>query len=137
MGAVAIDASGRIAAATSTGGLVGKRQGRVGDSPIIGAGTYADDSTAGASATGYGEEIIRVGLAKTTCDLVRIGVDAQRAAEVGIDILERRVKGRGGIITIDRFGRTGAWWNTVTMTHGIARDGEEPRGICRETGSAR
>ncbi|HUV25275.1 MAG TPA: isoaspartyl peptidase/L-asparaginase [Methanomassiliicoccales archaeon] len=78
VGAVAIDSAGRIAAAASTGGTPNKLPGRNGDSPLIGCGTYADDCTAGVSATGWGESIMKVTLARRVCDLVERGYDAMR-----------------------------------------------------------
>lgn len=127
VGAVAIDASGRLAAATSTGGMAGKRKGRVGDSPIIGAGTYADDEAGAGSATGSGEDIMRACLTRHACDLMRQGADAQSAANEAMGVFARRFKGSGGLILIDRQGRVGESKNTTTMAHAIARLGEETR----------
>jgi beta-aspartyl-peptidase (threonine type) len=90
VGAVAIDASGNVAAATSTGGVRRQAPGRVGDSPIAGSGGYADNETAAASATGPGEMIMRVVLSKRACDLVTPEVDAQVACEEALRVLERR-----------------------------------------------
>lgn len=115
VGAVAIDADGNVAAATSTGGLIGKLPGRIGDTPLIGCGTYADNLTGAASATGIGEAIMRVVLAKTACDLLGQGLHPEEAAQEAIKILERRVGGRGGIILIDRQGRLGWAYNTECM----------------------
>ncbi|MEA3042808.1 MAG: L-asparaginase / beta-aspartyl-peptidase, partial [Sphingomonadales bacterium] len=85
VGAVALDGQGHVAAATSTGGLTGKRWGRIGDSPIIGAGTYADDRGCAVSGTGAGEYFIRVGVAHAISDAVRIGHDgAQQAADAAM-----------------------------------------------------
>jgi len=78
VGTVVIDSAGRIAAAASTGGTPNKLPGRNGDSPLIGCGTYADDCTAGVSATGWGESIMKVTLARRVCDLVERGYDAMR-----------------------------------------------------------
>lgn len=118
VGAVACDAHGRIAAATSTGGTVGKRPGRVGDSPILGAGTWADDMTAACSATGIGEAILRVGLARTACDAAVGG--AQRAVEHALSVLEQRVGADAGLILVTSSGDVGIARNTETMTHAIA-----------------
>lgn len=123
VGAVACDARGRLAAATSTGGMIGKRAGRVGDSPILGAGTYADEIAA-ASATGHGEAAIRIGLTRTACDLVRAGATPTEAAERAIARFEQKVAGRGGLILVGANGEVGLAWNTATMTHAIARSGE-------------
>lgn len=116
VGAVARDARGHLAAATSTGGMIAKRPGRVGDSPIAGAGTYADDEGGAASATGHGERIMRVLLAKVAVDRMREGATAAQAARWAIDELGARVGGRGGIILIDRRGRVGMAFNTRSMS---------------------
>ncbi len=115
VGAVAIDQYGNVAAATSTGGMAFKLPGRVGDSPLVGSGAYADNLSGGASATGYGEYIMRVLLSKTATDAVASGMDAQRAAEHSIDVLRRRVNGEGGVIVVDREGRVGFANNTPYM----------------------
>jgi len=96
VGAVACDARGRVAAATSTGGIAGKRRGRVGDSAVIGAGTYADDRLGAGSATGPGEAIIRVCLVRDALHLVSGGADAAWAAQHALDELARRLGRRRG-----------------------------------------
>ena len=122
VGAVAIDAGGSVAAATSTGGLSMKRAGRVGDSPILGAGTYADDDLGACSATGRGESAMRVCLAKTAVDLLRSRVHPEDAASAAIRALTDRVGGRGGLILVDRRGRLGLARNTTTMTWAAAAE---------------
>jgi len=126
IGAVVRDLQGNLAAATSTGGIVNKRMGRVGDSPIIGAGIFADNETCAVSATGYGEDFMRTVLAKTISDYIAIkGGDAKEAVAYGIDYLRRKVKGRGGVIVIDRSGNCSADFTTKKMIHGwIERSGE-------------
>jgi L-asparaginase / beta-aspartyl-peptidase len=114
VGAVALDAKGHLAAATSTGGMVGKRPGRVGDTPLPGAGTYADDEAGAASATGHGERIIQVALTKTAIDLLRGGLPARDAAAAALASLDR-VSGRGGLILVDRAGGVGIAFNTTSM----------------------
>lgn len=114
VGAVALDAGGHVAAATSTGGMVGKRPGRVGDSPLPGAGTYADDEAGAASATGHGERILRVTLTHAAIELLRAGVPAPDAAPRAIATLDR-VAGKAGLILVDRDGRVGAAFNTRSM----------------------
>jgi len=121
VGAAAVDREGHVAAATSTGGIAGKLPGRVGDSAVIGAGTYADDTLGAASATGHGEAIIRVGLAKSVVDALREGGDPAQAAQCGIGHLARRVGGSGGIIVVDPLGRLGHAYNTPHMTFGFMR----------------
>lgn len=119
VGAVAIDKKNNLAAATSTGGIVNKQFGRVGDTPIIGAGTFADNETCAVSATGFGEQFIQTVLAKTISDIVYYQkVDAQKAAELGIIYLVRRVQGKGGIIIVDRKGNFGSAFSTPKMIRG-------------------
>jgi beta-aspartyl-peptidase (threonine type) len=115
IGAVARDARGHVAAATSTGGTFLKRPGRVGDSPLIGAGTYADDRLAAVSATGEGERIIRVTLARLVADLVGAGRSAADAAAEGIRVLGDRVGGKGGVIVVGPSGEPGFAFNTPAM----------------------
>jgi len=115
VGAVAIDANGHVAAATSTGGAHFKMPGRVGDSPLVGSGAYADDLTGAASASGHGESIMRVVLCKTATDAIGRGMSAQEAAEYAIKVMYERVKGYGGLIVVDREGRTGFAYNSPHM----------------------
>jgi beta-aspartyl-peptidase (threonine type) len=126
IGAVAMDQQGNLAAATSTGGIVNKRMGRVGDSPIVGAGLYADNETCAVSSTGYGEEFIRSVIAKTISDFIYMkGMDAESATSAGMEYLLRKVKGRGGVIVIDNHGRCASGFTTKKMIHGwIERGGE-------------
>lgn len=124
IGAVGRDRFGNLAAATSTGGIINKREGRVGDSPIIGAGVYADNATCAVSATGYGEDFMRTVLAKTIADIIDyLGYDASRAAQAGIEYLVRKVSGRGGIIVIDRGGNCASRFTTKRMIHGWIEQG--------------
>lgn len=108
IGAVALDARGHVAAGTSTGGTVLKRVGRVGDSPLIGSGTYADDRGGAVSCTGHGEAMIRVVLAKH-------GREAMAAAEEALRTLDR-VGGKGGLILVDPSGGLGFAFNTERMS---------------------
>lgn len=116
VGAVARDARGSVAVATSTGGRVGKHAGRVGDSPVLGAGTYADDEAGACSATGDGEAVLRICLAKTAIDAMRAGIHPEKAARSVIRALAARAGGSGGVILVDRSGRLGLARNTRTMT---------------------
>jgi len=118
VGAIARDGDGNLAAGTSTGGMPFKPAGRVGDSPFIGAGLYADNETGAVSTTGHGERIIPVLLAKAAADLMGGGLDAQAAAERALATLAR-VDGRGGLITLDRRGRVGVTWNTPAMAFAV------------------
>jgi len=119
IGAVARDPLGNLAAATSTGGIVNKRMGRVGDSPIIGAGVYADNETCAISATGYGEDFMRSVISKTISDFIYMkDMNAEEATRAGIEYLNRKVKGRGGVIVIDRDGNCASGFTTKKMIHG-------------------
>ncbi len=130
IGAIAMDPEGNLAAATSTGGIVNKRMGRVGDSPIIGAGVYADNETCAVSATGYGEDFMRTVIAKTISDFIYMqGMDAERATAAAIDYLNRKVSGRGGVIVIDKKGNCSSGFTTKKMIHGWIEHGGET--ICR------
>jgi len=120
VGAVARDAQGRVAAATSTGGRMNKRPGRVGDSPIPGAGNYADDDGGACSATGEGEAVLRLCLAKVAVDLMRARAHPEEAARVVIRQMAARVGGTGGVILVDSAGRLGFARNTRTMTWAAA-----------------
>ncbi len=126
VGAVAQDLQGNLAAATSTGGLVNKRWGRVGDTPVVGAGVFADNETCAVSATGYGEQFLRTVLAKTISDFVQFkGMDADAAAKAGIEYLVRKVNGDGGVIVIDGAGNCAAAQSTSGLIRGwIERGGE-------------
>ncbi len=126
IGAIARDGLGNLAAATSTGGIVNKRMGRVGDSPIIGAGVFADNETCAVSATGYGEDFMRTVIAKTISDLVYMkDMDATAATAAGIEYLTRKVGGRGGVIVIDRDGNCASGFTTKKMIHGWIEHGGE------------
>ncbi|MCK5588589.1 MAG: isoaspartyl peptidase/L-asparaginase [Candidatus Lokiarchaeota archaeon] len=116
VGAVAIDINGDIVAGTSTGGMPMKLAGRVGDAPLIGCGTFADNKSCGVSATGHGESIIKTTLAKTTAALIEENdLTAQKAADAAIDFLWTKVGGKGGVIVIDKNGNVGLSYNTTKM----------------------
>jgi beta-aspartyl-peptidase (threonine type) len=123
VGAVAIDKKGDIAAGDSTGGSPFKRPGRVGDSPLIGCGIYADNELGGVACTGWGESIIRVVLAKTAVDMLAAGGPAEGVAAQAVRLLQERVGGRGGLIMIDRHGRVGYAFNTSRMAHAHLTEG--------------
>jgi beta-aspartyl-peptidase (threonine type) len=118
VGAVAIDRNGHLAAGTSTGGMVGKRWGRIGDSPVIGAGTYAADGTCAVSATGWGEIFIRASAARQVCDRIAFQrASVQQAADATIaDIAS--LGGDGGLIVMDDAGRIAFAMNTSGMFRG-------------------
>ena len=126
IGAVARDQQGNLAAATSTGGIVNKRMGRVGDSPIVGSGVFADNETCAVSATGYGEDFMRTVISKTISDFIYMqGMDAEQATKAGIEYLRRKVKGRGGVIVIDKNGNCASGFTTKKMIHGWIEKGGE------------
>src|SRR5271167_57267 len=119
VGAVAQDDQGRLFAATSTGGTCCKLPGRVGDSPLIGSGCYADSETGAVSSTGYGEAIMKVILAKTACDFLRpAGSSPTRATQAAVQLLARRGNGTGGLILLDNNGNPGLAFNTPRMAYG-------------------
>lgn len=147
VGAVALDSHGNLFAATSTGGTCCKLPGRVGDSPLIGCGCYADSSAGGVSCTGYGEAIMKIVMAKTAVDLLRTGSaafcvsdtsraafgsltascaadTAMLAAREAVHLLAHRTHAAGGLILLDREGNPGFAFNTPRMAHGyVAPDG--------------
>lgn len=125
VGAVARDTRGDLAAATSTGGVVNKLYGRVGDSPVIGAGVYAENHTCAVSATGYGEQFLRTVLAKHAADIIRFQhAGAQTAAIEAIQYLVSSVQGRGGLILIDHDGNIGKAYSTPGMINGFVTAGQ-------------
>jgi beta-aspartyl-peptidase (threonine type) len=123
VGATALDASGRSAAATSTGGVFNKLPGRVGDSPLLGCGTYADAFGA-ASSTGQGEAIMRIVMAKTALEHIRGGAHPQAAARQAVALLAEKTGGSGGLIVVDQSGRVGYARNTMHMPVAIIAGGE-------------
>ncbi len=119
VGAVALDANGNLAAATSTGGTLNKAPGRVGDSSLIGCGCYADNQSAAVSLTGWGEPIMKLVLGKWAVDRVEAGSSAQQAAEDSMAYLFRRLGGHGGIILLAPDGRYGIAHSTPRMAWGV------------------
>ena len=126
VGAVARDAAGHLAAATSTGGLTGKRWNRIGDSPVIGAGTWADDNGAATSCTGSGEHFIRVGAAHEVSARVRLARQPLGQAGEGVIGEIGALGGTGGLISVDGEGRGGWCFNSQGMYRGLAR-ADQPR----------
>jgi L-asparaginase / beta-aspartyl-peptidase len=143
VGAVALDRNGQLFAATSTGGTCCKLPGRIGDSPLIGCGCYADQEAGGVSCTGYGEAIMKIVMAKTATDLLRHSSDgnkisavsfsqptahsqaktecAMAAARSSVDILASRTQATGGLILLDRDGNPGWAFNTPRMSYGYVQ----------------
>jgi beta-aspartyl-peptidase (threonine type) len=117
VGAVARDNQGDLVAATSTGGTQDKRVGRVGDTPILGAGSWAENALGAASATGWGEGILRSLMTFRAVQRLGEDLDAIRAAQFGISQLEK-VGGRGGLIVLNRQGNPGHAYNTPRMARG-------------------
>ena len=120
VGAVAVDARGHVAAATSTGGMTGKRWGRIGDSPIIGAGTYADDRGCAVSGTGWGEYFIRVGVAHEICARMRMNGTAPQEAADAVMAEVKALGGDGGVIVVTPKGDMVYSFNTIGMYRGKA-----------------
>lgn len=126
VGAVALDQAGNLAAATSTGGMTNKRFGRIGDSPVIGAGTYANNASCAVSATGHGEFFIRRVVAHDICALVEYaGLSLEAAADKVIHEKLTAMEATGGIIAMDRYGNVAMPFNTPGMYRGyVGSDGE-------------
>jgi beta-aspartyl-peptidase (threonine type) len=114
VGAVALDLAGTIAAATSTGGTAGKLPGRVGDSALIGCGTYAESALGGVSCTGDGEAIIRVTLARRALEILKAVNDPTQACDVALSVLVEEGHGQGGLILVDWKGRM-AWAHSTPL----------------------
>ena len=117
VGAVAMDRCGNLAAGNSTGGSPYKHPGRVGDSPLVGCGIYADNSLGAVACSGWGEAIIRVAMAKTAVDLLREATPVREATALAVQMLEKKVAGLGGLIMIDREGEIGYAFNTPIMAY--------------------
>lgn len=134
VGAVALDKKGNLAAATSTGGMTNKRYGRIGDAPVIGAGTYATNSSCAVSCTGWGEYYIRLVMAKSVSDLVELKEISLEAA--GDEMINKRLPalgGDGGLIAVDRNGNIIMPFNTEGMYRGyIKESGEKQVKIYKE-----
>lgn len=129
VGAVAVDAAGQLAAGTSTGGTLGKRVGRLGDSPIIGAGTLADDSSCAVSCTGDGEAILKLGLSQLAASYLRAGESAEQAARLAVTRLQERLQGASGLILVTPQGRFAWARSTATMSFAVVGAGGEQAGI--------
>lgn len=128
VGAIALDKEGNLAAATSTGGMTNKMTGRIGDSPIIGSGTYADNDSVAVSCTGTGDIYMRVNAAHEVSAYYKYaGGDVQKAAQNAIDQVAK-LGGSGGVISIDKDGKIGFAWtkDKLGMYHGEAKVGSEP-----------
>ena len=137
VGAVALDGHGNLAAGTSTGGTSNKRWGRVGDSPIIGAGTYASNDSCAVSATGHGEFFIRHVVAYNICNRVEMGTPLSEAADTVVNDILVKAKGEGGVIAIDKQGNISMPFNSEGMYRAsVDTEGEMVVSIYREHGEA-
>jgi len=132
VGAVALDRDGNIAAATSTGGTLNKAPGRLGDSSLIGCGCYADNESAAASTTGWGEPIMKLVLAKWTADRIAAGNLPEWSAQEAMNYLKQRVNGHGGIIVLNREGHIGIAHNTPRMAWAFKTTTRHEAGIERQ-----
>ena len=132
IGAVAVDVSGNVAAATSSGGITAKRWGRVGDSPLIGAGTYADNPSAAVSATGSGEYFIRAVAAHQLAERIRIGGETLQQALDGVLDDIRSLGGKGGLIAVAPNGEAAWGFTTPAMYRGMADENGRRVGIYSE-----
>jgi beta-aspartyl-peptidase (threonine type) len=131
VGAVALDQEGNIASATSTGGTLNKAPGRLGDSSLIGCGCYADNKSAAASTTGWGEPIMKLVLAKWAADRVASGNLPEWVAAEAINYLESRLNGHGGMILLDTAGHFGIAHNTARMAWAVKSREQESCGLQR------
>ena len=132
VGAVALDRDGNIAAATSTGGTLNKAPGRLGDSSLIGCGCYADNLSAAASTTGWGEPIMKLVLAKWTADRISAGNMPEWSAQEAMNYLKQRVNGHGGIIVLSPDGHIGIAHNTPRMAWAYQTVKDRKAGVVRE-----
>ena len=123
VGAVALDDDGRIVAAASTGGMAAKHPGRVGDTPLVGCGYYAEEGRGGVSSTGHGEDFIRLLLARRAVEYLGAGCSAHAAASQAIALLGQRLGGTGGLILLDAEGRVGLARNTSAMSCAYMAEG--------------
>jgi beta-aspartyl-peptidase (threonine type) len=127
VGAVALDSHGNLAAGTSTGGMTLKRYGRVGDAPIIGAGTFADNNSCAVSSTGWGEYFIRLTIARDICAQVEYA--GKSVADAATDVIHHRLQdlgGDGGVIVLDAKGNYAMPFNSKGMFRGVLKQGGEP-----------
>ncbi|XP_077615758.1 isoaspartyl peptidase/L-asparaginase isoform X1 [Crocuta crocuta] len=129
VGAVALDRNGNVAYATSTGGIVNKMVGRVGDTPCIGSGGYADNDIGAISTTGHGESILKVNLARLTLFHVEQGKTLEEAADLSLGYMKAKLKGLGGLILVSKAGDWAVKWTSASMPWAAAKDGQLHSGI--------
>ncbi|XP_040905393.1 isoaspartyl peptidase/L-asparaginase [Toxotes jaculatrix] len=121
VGAVAVDSEGNIACATSTGGMLNKMEGRVGDTPCIGCGGYADNKIGAVSTTGHGEAIMKVTLARLILFHMEQGQSVEAASDLGLAYMKSRVDGLGGVVTVDPQGNWAARFSSLQMAWAAAQ----------------
>ncbi|KAL7889916.1 hypothetical protein AOLI_G00021740 [Acnodon oligacanthus] len=121
VGAVAVDVEGNLACATSTGGMINKMEGRVGDTPCIGCGGYADNQIGAVSPTGHGEAIMKVTLSRLILFHIEQGKSPQEASDLALSYMKERVKGRGGVVVLDPKGTWTARFNSLQMVWAAAQ----------------
>lgn len=121
VGAVAVDSEGNVACATSTGGILNKMEGRVGDTPCIGSGGYADNNVGAVSTTGHGEAIMKVTLARLILFHMEQGQSVEAASDLALDYMKSRVDGLGGVVTVDPQGHWAARFNSLQMAWAAAQ----------------
>ncbi|KAH9515774.1 Isoaspartyl peptidase/L-asparaginase [Bulinus truncatus] len=129
VGAVALDAKGNLASATSTGGITAKRAGRVGDTPIIGAGAYADNTVGAASSTGHGESIMKLCLTKKVMELLEQGATVKEATQRALELMSIRLGSAGGVIAINKSGEVAHHFTTSRMAWAQISNGQLTFGI--------
>ncbi|XP_046507181.1 isoaspartyl peptidase/L-asparaginase, partial [Equus quagga] len=129
VGAVALDCRGNVAYATSTGGIVNKMVSRVGDTPCIGSGGYADNDIGAVSTTGHGESIMKVNLARLALFHVEQGKTLEEAADISLGYMKSKLKGLGGIILVSKAGDWAVKWTSASMPWAAVKDGKLHSGI--------
>ncbi|XP_037543683.1 isoaspartyl peptidase/L-asparaginase [Nematolebias whitei] len=129
VGAVAVDIEGNVACATSTGGMLNKMEGRVGDTPCIGSGGYADNLSGAVSTTGHGETIMKVTLARLILFHMEKGQSAEAASDLGLAYMKSRVGGLGGVVTVDPKGNWAARFSSKQMSWAAAQSGMLHHGL--------
>ncbi|XP_042592949.1 isoaspartyl peptidase/L-asparaginase isoform X1 [Cyprinus carpio] len=131
VGAVAVDKDGNIACATSTGGMINKMEGRVGDTPCVGCGGYADNNIGAVSPTGHGEAIMKVTLSRLVLFHMEQGKTPEEASDLALTYMKERVDGLGGVVVVDPKGTWTAWFNSLQMSWAAAQQGELHYGLYR------
>ncbi|XP_044606132.2 isoaspartyl peptidase/L-asparaginase isoform X1 [Equus asinus] len=129
VGAVALDCRGNVAYATSTGGIVNKMVGRVGDTPCIGSGGYADNDIGAVSTTGHGESVMKVNLARLALFHVEQGKTLEEAADISLGYMKSKLKGLGGVILVSKAGDWAVKWTSASMPWAAVKDGKLHSGI--------